>query len=457
MSSHQSTIPVSEAFLDPAESSSSLARPEPRWSLGFVAMLLYLFVEYMRLSAQYAPLRVIQVGKLVAILGLLGWFIAPRIRGDRQLVRQTDLGMAALLLAGFLSACFASDQMNAWTTVADFLRWILVYFLIGRIVASPWRLRIFMFLLLLLNLKMAQAAIRGFFNQRAWGHSDELLAKIGVGAGSVGFFSNAGDFGVGMSVVWPLAGILILAEKKWIPRGILLASFVGISWSILVCGSRGAVLAALVTAVVAWARNPKRIGMAVLFLAFIPVVIYLLPDASKARMRSGANYEQDKTATHRMALWRAGLRMFRDNPILGVGPGNYPANYSAKYSEPDQDPKGWVPHSIYVETLSEMGLAGAIPFGFLVFTFFRLNSRTRKHLEGDAEKRKSFEYVLALGLDLAVVGYLVSGAFLTVFYYPHFWVMLGLSVGLHTAVTSRAISPALAVSMAPSVTSVVQI
>jgi len=457
MSSHQSTIPVSEAFHDPNGDSSALTRPEPRWSLGFVAMLLYLFVEYMRLSAQYAPLRVIQVGKLVVILGVLGWIIAPRIRGDRQLVRQTDLGMAALLLAGLLSACFASNQMNAWTTVADFLRWILVYFLIGRIVASPWRLRIFMFLLLLLNLKMAQAAIRGFSRAKAFGMDDALLAKFGVGAGSVGFFSNAGDFGVGMSVVWPLAGILILAEKKLIPRGLLLASFVGISGAILVCGSRGAVVAAVVTAIVAWARDPKRIGMALLFLAFIPVVIYLLPEASKARMRSGMNYEQDSTATHRMALWRSGLRMFRDNPILGVGPGNYPSHYSAKYSEPGQDPSGWVPHSIYVETLSEMGLAGTVPFVFLVFTFFRLNSRTRKHLEGDAEKRKSFEYILALGLDLAVVGYLVSGAFLTVFYYPHLWIMLGLSVGLHTAVTSRPKSPALAANLGPPVASAAQI
>jgi len=39
---------------------------------------------------------------------------------------------------------------------------------------------------------------------------------------------------------------------------------------------------------------------------------------------------------------------------------------------------------------------------------------------------------MAQGLNLAMVGYLLSGAFLAVLYYPHLWVLLGLSVGLNT-------------------------
>ena len=206
----------------------------------------------------------------------------------------------------------------------------------------------------------------------------------------------------------------------------------------MLCGSRGAVLAAAVTALVAWARNPKRIGVAVLFLAFIPVVIYFLPSASKDRMRSGVNYEQDKTASHRLALWKAGLHMFRDHPIVGVGPGNFPYNYALRYSAPDQDPHGWVPHSIYIESLSELGLAGTLPVFFLMISGFRLNARTRRQLRDRPGGKKSYEFILATGLDLAIVGYLVSGAFLTVLYYPHLWVMLAISARLHTSVMSHA-------------------
>lgn len=63
-----------------------------------------------------------------------------------------------------------------------------------------------------------------------------------------------------------------------------------------------------------------------------------------------------------------------------------------------------------------------------------MNARTRKMVLGQGvDKRKSYDFNAALALDLALIGYLVSGAFLTVLYYPHLWVLLGLSVGLYTA------------------------
>jgi O-antigen ligase len=316
----------------------------------------------------------------------------------------------------------------------------LIYFLIGRIVASSWRQRIFMYLFLLLNLKMAQAAVRSFIAGKEFGRSAEFMAGIGVGAGSVGFFANAGDFGVAMCVVWPLAGILLLGEKKTLPRIILLTSFVAFSAAVLLCGSRGAVFGAIVAALVAWARTPKRLGAALIFLLFVPTIIYIMPEASKNRWRSAANWQEDRTASHRIALWKAGLRMFRDHPLLGVGPANFPSSYSEKYAGPGEDPAGWVPHSIYIQALSELGLVGAIPVLLLILFCFRLNSGTRKSLPPLDGKRRSFDFFLALGLDLALVGYMASGAFLAVLYYPHLWIVLGLSVGLHTAVTSRQVS-----------------
>jgi O-antigen ligase len=412
--------------------------PELRWSAGFLAMLLYLFVEYMRLSAQYRILLPFQVGKVVVILGLLGWLIAPRVPGKRPAIRLIDAAILGLTLAAFISACFATYQQPAWSTFFDIVRWVAIYFLIGRIVASSWRLRIFVFLLLLLNLKMAQFTIRSFHALQEVGVNAESLAGRGVGAGSVGFFGNAGDFGVAMCVVWPLAGILLLSEKKLIPRLILLASFIGFSGAIVVCGSRGAVVGAVFAALVAWARNPRRIGSALLFLLFIPAVYYVMPEASKARFESALHPTEDRTANSRLEFWRAGLRMFADHPLLGVGPGNFPPEYAAKYSRPGDFQGEWVPHSIYMQALSELGIAGVFPVLLLFLGCFLLNARTRKYLlEHGGGKPKDFEYYMALGLDMALVGFMVSGAFLTVLYYPHLWVILGMSVGLHTAVTSK--------------------
>jgi hypothetical protein len=39
-----------------------------------------------------------------------------------------------------------------------------------------------------------------------------------------------------------------------------------------------------------------------------------------------------------------------------------------------------------------------------------------------------------------MIGYLVSGAFVSVFWYPHIWVLSGLAMGLNTATVSTAVS-----------------
>lgn len=426
------TVPQHDPSVSPLE-----AAREAKWSLGFVGVLMYLVVEYMRLSAQYPVFQVVQIGKVVVAFCLLGWAIAPRTRGDFRFSRPIDLTLGALFFAAILSAFFARHQAEAWTTILDLFRWVLIYLVISRIVVSSWRQRIFFFLFMLLNDKMAQAAIRGFFAGKAFGRSDEFMAKIGVGAGSVGFFSNAGDFGVAMCVVWPLAGIMLLGESKKLPRLFFLASFVVISGAIIACGSRGAVLGALVAAAAAWARNPRRLGTVVVFLLFIPAFIYVLPEASKERWKSAENWKEDRTASHRIDLWKAGLRMFGDYPVLGVGPGNYPQRYSESYAEPGEDPAAWAPHNIFIQSLSELGLAGTVPVFLLFFFCFRLNFRTRKLLDPSGSPGEKFNYFLAYGLDLALVGYMVSGAFLTVLYYPHLWMILGISVGLHTAITRR--------------------
>ena len=131
--------------------------------------------------------------------------------------------------------------------------------------------------------------------------------------------------------------------------------------------------------------------------------------------------------------------MFGDHPLLGVGISNYPPVRKAGYMDPaDHNWHESVPHSTYIQAIAELGLAGVLPLIALILLLFRLNSKTRKRLlASDPGNRRSYEYCLAIGLDLGLVGYLSSGAFVAVLYYPHLWILLGISVGLHKAVYNR--------------------
>ena len=403
----------------------------PRWDLAFIGILGYMFIEFTRLPDMYPVLRHLSLGKVFIGLALLGWIVAPRpVDGPRRYAWQVDVAMIVFLVACFGSALFAADRALAFAKLLDVLQWGAVYFLLSRTLTGSWRLRIFALLLLLLCLKLSQFEIRDYFGQRTFGRSEEFLSMHGVGAGSAGFFGNGGDFGVAMCVVWPLAGSLLFGETKKLARAFLWICFSLFLVSIFLCGSRGAILGAGMIALVSWAKQPKRI-VGVAMIGLLALGVYLLPGATLERLRL-TNTERDDTGQMRIHLWKAGMDMFEHHPVFGVGLENFGSTYIGEYGGSTAIGTVHVEHSIYVQALAETGLAGALPLVCLWILFLSVNRRTRKHLKSlGLANRTCFEYRLSVGLDLAFVGYMVSGAFITVLFYPHLWYMLGLCVALN--------------------------
>ncbi len=406
---------------------------ERRWDLAFVGLLFYLVIEYTRLSAIYQFLAPFQIGKIAVALCVVGLILAPRaISGRPAAVLWMDRILILFIAAALFSTLLAVHTDRAWGGFFDVLRWFVIYFLITRILTNRWRLRVFLLAMLILNLKLAQFVVRTYLTSLAAGVSPAALAKFGVGAGSTGFFANASDFGVGMCVIFPVAGYLFFAQEKKLIRLMLLGSAITFLAAILVCGSRGALVGAVAAGAAALVRNPRKSAALMMLVLLISGLIYFLPEATKDRVESGWEWEQDGTASHRVYLWKQGLKMFKDYPVLGVGPHNYPIVRFDHYRENDPKPGPFAAHSVYIEALTELGLLGVLLLILLFGLFFRLNSLTRKHLlETDPNGKLSFFYCLAYGLDLGMIGFMASAAFVSVLYYPHIWILMSLSASLN--------------------------
>jgi putative inorganic carbon (hco3(-)) transporter len=413
----------------------------PCWTLAYVAILGYVLVQYSRVQEMYPILQPLHLAKVLVVLCAAGLFASPRIRVEDRFSRRFDRALLVFILGVFASAVFAQFSERAWPGFFDALTWAVTAYLVSRILVSAQRLRIFVFLILLLNFKLAQFVVRYYFYLRSIGRDQKWLATQGVGAGT-DFFGNSADLGLAMVVALALAASLLFGERKKSIRLMLWACAGAFFAAILLCGSRGALVGAAAVALTAWRRSPKRVaGVAILILLSIGTYAFL-PDGMKAKMNSAWDWQDDPTAFHRTLLWKAGLQMFFEHPVFGVGVANYGRVYFINYPNYiEEEPRErwfpraeWVPHSTYIQTLSELGLAGAIPLLMLGIVFFGVNAHTRRHLKAvGLADRSSFEYRLVMGLDLAMVGYLVSGAFIAVLYYPHFWLLLGLSVALNTA------------------------
>src|SRR5713101_3099492 len=125
--------------------------PEPRGNLAFFGILSYMFVEYTRLPQIYPILQPLHLGKALVALAAVGWLISPRAQGGRRTgTRSIDLALCAFLAACLGSALFAERSGLALLSFLDVFQWVVLYFLISRIVSESWRMRIFVLLLLLL-------------------------------------------------------------------------------------------------------------------------------------------------------------------------------------------------------------------------------------------------------------------------------------------------------------------
>ncbi len=155
---------------------------------------------------------------------------------------------------------------------------------------------------------------------------------------------------------------------------------------------------------------------------------------------------KEGTAQGRRFLWTTATNMWLDHPVLGVGGNNF--QYLAGRYQPRNDPRfqtpeylerdwgGTVTHSAYFQALAEQGLVGIALIGFIGFTHFRTLRRLRRDVRHAGRipselKRDAELYTNALGATM--VGYAVSGLFVSVAYYPYFWYFSALSIALDAA------------------------
>ena len=147
--------------------------------------------------------------------------------------------------------------------------------------------------------------------------------------------------------------------------------------------------------------------------------------------------------------------MFLDNPIMGVGQGNFP--YVFKKYEYDvtgsDDPfhgrsvAGRMAHSIYFTMLPELGLVGTFTIFAMIFYCLKdLNLVKKRFIPGKNNKinansgtgmTSAKSYHIALALEGSLISYLVSSSFISTLYYPNLWILIGLIISFRKIVVPK--------------------
>jgi putative inorganic carbon (HCO3(-)) transporter len=387
-----------------------------RQPASFWFVCIYLFFEYVRPQEIYKSLEIVPYPRITLILALVSFLL------ERRTVR---FGIFEILLSIFsliviASSVTAYDSSHSYEKLPDFFSWVLIYVLIANTVDTEDRFLIFMLSFLLYSFKMSQ------YGTRSWAQDGFAFRNWGT-TGAPGWFQNSGEFGIQMCIFLPLVAEFIIALggywpswMRWAAWALSLTAITGIVGS----SSRGALVG--LGGVVLWAISTSRSKLRALTVAVVLVglVYAITPSEQKARFQQAG---ADETSVTRTTMWKHGLEMMRDYPILGIGYDNWTEYHDLNYGG-----HGLLAHNSFIQAGSELGYAGLIVFLAMIATAFVINRRTRL-LANRLGDRGNFMFHMARGLDGSLIGLLVSGFFISVLYYPFFWINFALTVALYNS------------------------
>ena len=245
------------------------------------------------------------------------------------------------------------------------------------------------------------------------------------------FLGDGNDFALSVCLVWPMCLILIQNASSKVSKIAYRGALVILILAIIGTQSRGASLALAGSLIFLWWNSPRKTASLVLIAVGAIAVASFAPSEYFQRMQSISDYEQEESAMGRIIAWKSSLRMVKKYPLTGVGAGQFPTALGTEFRPPEwggQNLPWLTAHSMYFLVLGELGIPGIVCFlSILLANYVRLNRLRSKARGSPVAELAEFSRVFLM-LNASLVAFCIGGAFLSVAYYPHIFVLSGLIV-----------------------------
>lgn len=391
-----------------------------------IILIFYFVFEYTRPQYSLAPfLSYLRIPMILTII-----LFVIFLKSDKEILKDRLVVYTTLFIAEIaFSVIYAVNTYYVWKAFFGMAIMLLAVILVMPVICN--------------NMQRLIA----FFNTWIWIHVFVAgYSMLHGGHGPGGFLLDENDLSLTFNMALPLPLYLsmsptITSKRKNIYRFISLLLIVCIG----VTMSRGGFLGLLSVFGIIWLlslnkiRTLFRVLLVVLILGY--PVYKMIPDTYINEM-STITDKSDGTRLQREYFWGIAWDMFLDNPVLGVGAENYPWNV-AKYQmrRPEYDPDkvtlfgGRPAHSLYFTLMPELGLLGIILYIMILYQILvklkfviRLGKNNAEFID---------EMLMAKALLVSTGTFLITGAFISVLYYPPFWYLVGFVLTLHSITSAE--------------------
>jgi len=249
----------------------------------------------------------------------------------------------------------------------------------------------------------------------------KMEAGVRTGGGST---YDPNDLAALIVTTLPIAVIQMQTTKSRLWKlfcfGGAIASLIGL----IATQSRGGFLGLII--VVIFASLIKVQGFSkkrLIGLAVIMGIVFIMQVGPDYKARISTILEDISSlqaGSGRMIVWKRGLVIASDHPILGVGPNCFSSAYGRYLEQGKFKGDIWrgastgkwnVAHNSFLQVLVEMGLPGFLVFmAIIIFTFKNFKKLKILHSEGRISERLESQVI---ALEMALVGFLACGFFLS--------------------------------------------
>jgi len=233
-------------------------------------------------------------------------------------------------------------------------------------------------------------------------------------------FENPNVYGEYLLFTIPLGVVLFFSSKRWLYKVLWAGATLLMVVAMLLTMSRGCWIGLAAGIFIYFVIADRRFLW--LFFAAVIVMPFILPESIMVRLLSIGNLE-DSSSLYRLYIWLGTFSMLKDYWLTGVGLGTkaFSGVYSAYAYNGIIAPH---PHNMYLNIISETGIAGFI--GFIWVAVVGLKNSISTAFSGG-----SFKKHMGAGLTAAFVGIFVQGIFDNVFYNYRivlvFWMFIAFS------------------------------
>lgn len=361
--------------------------------------------------------------EIIVGLMVVGWTL--RILTRRRFIIPLTPLLVPLLGMLAIVALSINHATSPALTIKETLKWAelaLVYlFIVSEMGTLRHTLALLAMLLLGAVIEALVGSVQFFFN------IGPDFYSIGRFMRAYGTFEQPNPYAGYLGMLIPLAiGLLMARPGRRLQYYTLVALVLAVS-AVGMSLSRGAwvgISLAVAVMMVFWSHY-SRILLAAGTLAATPIgalaFLNLLPPEVTDRLTTAFDYfrfvdvtqevvtPENYAVLERVAHWQAAINMIADNPLFGVGAGNYPAVYDT-YSV-----RGWNvalghAHNFYLNITAETGFVGLVVYLaiFVIAFLHAMKWLVRGHIIDVGASRPRSQELLWRGVLAGVLGSLVA-------------------------------------------------